>query len=86
MNLELVEVVVEVVAFARFHPPDYCSRKQGWREEWYVLANAVVCKSVDSDLDMLVFAPHFVVCWMGFVYPDLVVVVASQLQRDFSGV
>ena len=30
VNLELVEVKVdlEVVAFARFHPPDYCYRKQ----------------------------------------------------------
>ena len=53
--LEMVVVVevenlvkrLEVVAFARFHPPDHWSRKQSWREEWYDLANAVVCISVD---------------------------------------
>ena len=28
VNLELVEVDLEVVAFARFHPPDYYYRKQ----------------------------------------------------------
>ena len=38
-----------VVAFARFHPPDHWSRKQSWREEWYVVANAVVYRLVDSD-------------------------------------
>ena len=40
---------LEVVAFARFHPPDHSSWKQSWREEWYVVANAVVCRLVDSD-------------------------------------
>ena len=68
-NLEMVVVVAfenleqcsVYVAFARFHPPDHWSRKQSWREEWYVLANAVVCKSVDWDQDTqgrpLVFEP-----------------------------
>ena len=83
---ENLEMCLEKWAFARFHPPDHWSRKQSWREEWYVLANAVVCKSADLDLDMLVLAPYFVVCWIGFVHPDLVLVVAFQLQRDFSGV
>ena len=41
------------LAFARFHPPDHWSRKQSWREEWYVLANAVVHRLVDSDLSTL---------------------------------
>ena len=40
---------LEVVAFARFHPPDHSSWKQSWREEWYVVANAVVYRLVDSD-------------------------------------
>ena len=40
---------LEVVAFARFHPPDHSSWRQSWREEWYVVANAVVYKSVDLD-------------------------------------
>ena len=38
---------LEVVAFARFHPPDHSSWKQSWREEWYDLANVVVYISVD---------------------------------------
>ena len=54
---ENLETCLERWAFARFHPPDHWSRKQSWREEWYVLANAVVCKSVDLDLDMPVLAP-----------------------------
>ena len=41
---ENLEQCLGKVAFARFHPPDHWSRKQSWREEWYVLANAVVCK------------------------------------------
>ena len=77
---------LEKWAFARFHPPDHWSRKQSWREEWYVLANAEVCKLADSDLDMLVIAPHVVVCVIVFGHPDLAVDVVFQLQRDFSGV
>ena len=58
---ENLEMCLEKWAFARFHPPDHWNWKQSWREEWYVLANAVVCKLVDLDLGMLVCAPQFVV-------------------------
>ena len=86
VEFENLEMCLEKWAFARFHPPDHWSRKQSWREEWYVLANAEVCKSADSDLDMLGIAPHVVVCLIVFGHPDLVVDAVSQLQRDFSGV
>ena len=45
-----------------------------------------VCKLADLDLDMLVIAPHAVVGVFVFDHPDLVVDVAFQLQKDFSGV
>ena len=61
VEFENLEMCLEKWAFARFHPPDHWSRKQSWREEWYVLANAVVCRSVDLDLGMLAYAPQFVV-------------------------
>ena len=86
VEFENLEMCLEKWAFARFHPPDHWSRKQSWREEWYVLANAEVCKLADSDLDMLVIAPHVVVCVIVFGHPDLAVDVVFQLQRDFSGV
>ena len=57
-NLEQCSVYV---AFARFHPPDHWSRKQSWREEWYVLANAVVYRLVDLDQDTLGRVLHLVV-------------------------
>ena len=60
MMAEKLEMVVVVAfenleqclgkwAFARFHPPDHWSRKQSWREEWYVLANAVEYTVVGLD-------------------------------------
>ena len=47
VEFEILEQCLGRVAFARFHPPDHWSWKQSWREEWYDLANAVVCISVD---------------------------------------
>ena len=58
---EFLEKCLEKWAFARFHPPDHWSRKQSWREEWYDLANAVVCILVDLDLSTLGRALLFVV-------------------------
>ena len=43
VEFENLEQCLGKWAFARFHPPDYCDWKQSWREEWYDLANAVVC-------------------------------------------
>ena len=47
VEFENLEQCLGKWAFARFHPPDHCDWKQSWREEWYDLANAVVCISVD---------------------------------------
>ena len=61
VEFENLEKCLGKWAFARFHPPDHWSRKQSWREEWYDLANAVVCISVDLDLSTLGRALLFVV-------------------------
>ena len=61
VDFENLEMCWEKWAFARFHPPDHWSWKQSWREEWYDLANAVVCISVDLDLSTLGRALLFVV-------------------------